>query len=48
MKCKDCGYYYKDEDDDFACCHFTGPVGWAPCEDEEDEVEDYEEEAEYE
>jgi hypothetical protein len=37
-----CGYYYKDEDDDFPCCHFVGPDGTAPCEydDEDDEVED--------
>lgn len=48
MKCIDCGYYYKDEDDDFACYHFKGPIGYAPCEDEEDEIEDYEEEEEYE
>lgn len=37
-----CGYYYKTEEDDFPCCHFDGPDGWAPCEcdDEDDEVED--------
>ena len=41
MKCIDCGYYYKEEDDDFACCHFVGPIGWAPCEDEDEEIEGY-------
>ena len=37
-----CGYYYKAEEDDFPCCHFDGPNGWAPCEcdDEDDEIED--------
>ena len=34
-----CGYYYKAEEDDFPCCHFDGPNGWAPC-----EYDDYEEE----
>ena len=29
-----CGYWYKTEDDDFPCCHFDGPDGWAPCEQE--------------
>ena len=48
MRCVDCPYCYKDDDDDFACCHFVGPVGWAPCEDEENEVEDYREEDELE
>lgn len=55
MRCKDCGYHYKEENNDFACCHFVGPIGWAPCEDEEDydsEAENdrvyYEVEAEYE
>lgn len=39
--CEDfnCGYYYKDENDDFACCHCENPI--APC---EEENEDYEEE----
>lgn len=27
-----CGYYWKEEGEDFPCCHFTGPDGWAPCE----------------
>ena len=31
-----CGYWYKGEDDDFPCCHFEGPDGWAPCEQEDD------------
>lgn len=30
-----CGYYWKDEDDDFPHCHYDDP--WpAPCEEEED------------
>lgn len=40
MTCKCCPYYYKNEDDDFACCHFVsiGPGDQAPC-----EYDDYEE-----
>ena len=44
MKCKDCGYHYKTEKDDFPCCHFEGPEGWAPCEQEEPEEEEEDEE----
>ena len=36
-----CGYYYKDEHDDFPCCHFEG-YWMVPCvyEEEEDYNED--------
>lgn len=37
MTCKECPYCYKAENDDFACCHFEGLEGWAPCEQEEPE-----------
>ena len=37
FKCKNCPYYYKGEDDDFAYCHFEGDF-LAPC--EEDYYED--------
>lgn len=41
MKCTECGYHYKTEKDAYPCCHFEGPEGWAPCEqEEEDEEED--------
>lgn len=33
--CNNCGYHYKTKDDRFPCCHFDGPEGWAPCEQEE-------------
>lgn len=36
MCCKDCGYHYKADGDKYPCCHFYGPEGWAPCEQEED------------
>ena len=39
MKCKDCPYHYKTEDDRFPCCHFEGPWN-APCEEDEYESED--------
>lgn len=42
MKCTDCAYHYKTENDQFPCCHFVGPNGWAPCEQEEPEEEDEE------
>ena len=35
MKCVDCPYYWKDENDDFPCCHFDG-LWEAPCEIEDD------------
>ena len=40
MKCTDCVYYYNIEGDAFPCCHFEGPVGWAPCEQEEESEEE--------
>lgn len=36
MKCVDCAYYWKDEKEDYARCHFEGPDGWAPCEQDDD------------
>lgn len=36
LKCKDCGYWWKEEDEDFPSCHFEG---WtAPCEYEEEDA----------
>lgn len=34
MKCKDCAYYWQDDDDDFPQCHFEKLGEWdtAPCE----------------
>ena len=42
MKCSECGYYWQEEGEQFPCCHFNGPEGWAPCEyeEEEEEIED--------
>ena len=32
-----CGYWWKDDDEDFPHCHYEGPDGYAPCEiDDED------------
>ena len=42
--CADCGYYYKTENDKDPCCHFEGPEGWAPCEQEEPEEDESEDE----
>ena len=30
-----CGYYYKDEDDDYPTCHCPDDLSPAPCEDDE-------------
>jgi len=41
MKCKDCGYFWKDEGEDIPSCHYRWNDGYAPCEvdeREEDEV----------
>lgn len=41
MECKNCGYYYKDENDRHECCHFTelrGEPSWLdvpPCEEDD-------------
>ena len=44
MKCVDCGYYWKEENEPYAHCHYEGFDAWAPCEQEENEL--YEEEEE--
>lgn len=42
MKCKDCFYWWQDEDDDFPQCHYEGLDGTAPCEYEDEERNDEE------
>lgn len=42
MKCVDCPYYWKDENNDFPCCNYRWNDGYAPC--EVNEAEEYEEE----
>lgn len=32
-----CGYWYKDEDEDFATCHYDDRHSCAPCDEEEEE-----------
>lgn len=47
MKCTDCPYYWKNEEDAFPCCHFEET--WeAPCETEDYYEEEYYEEEYYE
>ena len=41
LKCENCPYHYKGEDDEFAYCHFEGDF-LAPCEEDDDEGEPYE------
>lgn len=41
MKCADCPYHWKEENEDFPCCHYGWNDGYAPCEaDEPEETED--------
>ena len=37
MKCVDCYYYWKNEDNEYPCCHWASrcPDDIPPCEDEE-------------
>lgn len=44
MCCKDCPYHWREKDEKYPCCHFVGPEGWAPCEQEEFEEEDKDDE----
>lgn len=46
MKCMDCPYFWMDEDEDRAYCHYHWEDGYAPCEvdDTEAETEDNDEE----
>lgn len=42
MKCADCPYYWKEENEEFASCHYEYNDGYAPC-----EVEDSYDDNEY-
>jgi hypothetical protein len=44
MKCIECNYYWIDEGNDYYTCHCTEPEGEAPCEWEDDEIEEEEDE----
>ena len=39
-RCEMCGYYWQEEDEEYSACHYFGPAGWAPCEENDDEDED--------
>ena len=51
MKCTECCYYWKNEDEAHARCHYEDPMFPAPCEYETmetaDDPEDWEEEPEF-
>lgn len=36
VKCKECGYWRKEECETYPRCHFEGPDDWAPCAQEDD------------
>lgn len=40
---RNCGYYWKDENEPFARCHWEDDRFPAPCEEEDDLFEDYDE-----
>ena len=35
-RCEMCGYYWKEEEDRYPHCHFEGPDGSAPCENDDE------------
>lgn len=39
LNCQNCNYCWKEEEDIFPCCHYEGSYP-APCEEEEEEIED--------
>lgn len=44
MKCINCNWYWIDEGNDYYTCHCTDPEGEAPCEWEDDEIEEEDDE----
>lgn len=40
LTCKQCFYWWKDIEEDWPCCHYTGPDDLAPCAQEEDDGDD--------
>lgn len=40
MKCTDCPYHWKEEHEDYPCCHYGWNDGYAPCEVEDSYDED--------
>lgn len=44
LRCEDCSYYWKEDDERYVSCHFFSKAPWdvPPCEREEnDEPDDY-------
>lgn len=31
MTCANCGYHWREDNEDYPCCHYEGPDAWAPC-----------------
>ena len=34
MKCVDCPYFWREEGEEYGCCHYRWNDGYAPCESE--------------
>ena len=49
---RNCGYFWKEENDAYPCCHYNDPMFPAPCEEDDEYYEDWDDdfdaEAEYE
>lgn len=49
---RNCGYFWKEENDAYPCCHYNDPMFPAPCEEDDEYYEDWDddldEEEEYE
>lgn len=33
-KCEVCGFFWKEDYEKYAGCHYFGPSGWAPCDED--------------
>ena len=49
---RNCSYFWKEENDAYPCCHYNDPMFPAPCEEDDEYYEDWDDdfdaEAEYE
>ena len=43
IRCAYCGYHWQDSDEDYPSCHYEGPEGWAPCEYDDEPIEEEDE-----
>lgn len=40
IRCAYCGYHWQEPGEDYPSCHYEGPEDWAPCEYDDEPIEE--------